>query len=133
MAGQKDSYNASINGITRDVSAAVHARGMVAGRNLTPADINSDAKVAVISEDLARKLGGPAVLGRPAGVYGRSPGSEAAGIRGCGHCAGDCGHLDERPALRGVAAVREGPAGGHGGGADFPAAEGGAAGDPAER
>ena len=37
---------------------------MVAGRNLTPADVNSDAKVAVISEDLARRLGGPAVLGR---------------------------------------------------------------------
>ena len=63
MAGQKDSYNASINGITASYLPLYTPR-MVAGRNLTPADVNSDAKVAVISEDLARRLGGPAVLGR---------------------------------------------------------------------
>jgi hypothetical protein len=36
---------------------------MVAGRNLSWGDVTGDAKVAVISEDLARKLGGLTVLG----------------------------------------------------------------------
>ncbi len=62
MAGQTESYNASINGITPTYLPLYTSR-FVAGRNLTAADIASDAKVAVISEDLARKLGGPDVLG----------------------------------------------------------------------
>ncbi len=63
MAGQTDSYNVSVNGITATYLPLYISR-MVAGRNLTAADIRSDAKMAVISEDLARKLGGAGVLGR---------------------------------------------------------------------
>src|SRR5260370_142998 len=37
---------------------------LVAGRNITRSDINSETKVAVISEDLARKLDAESVLGR---------------------------------------------------------------------
>jgi predicted permease len=62
LAGQTDSYNASINGVTATYLPLYVAR-MVAGRNLTAADVSSDAKVTVISEDLARKLGGVRVLG----------------------------------------------------------------------
>lgn len=59
----ESAVNASINGVTPGYLPLLF-RGMVAGRNVMPADINSAAKVAVISEDLARKLGGQSVLGR---------------------------------------------------------------------
>jgi predicted permease len=62
MAGQRESYSASINGVT-PAYLPLYTSHLVAGRNLTRADLASDAKVAVISEDLARKLGGPDVLG----------------------------------------------------------------------
>jgi cell division protein FtsX len=58
---------------------------LVAGRNIQWTDIASDAKVAVISQDLAQKLGGNGVLGRrlksrdrPDGV--KSPEYEIIGI-----------------------------------------------------
>ncbi len=62
LAGETDSYNASINGVTATYLPLYIPR-MVAGRNFTAADVGSDAKVAVISEDLARKMGGVRVLG----------------------------------------------------------------------
>jgi predicted permease len=63
LAGQTAVVNASINGITPGYLPLFTSR-MVAGRNITRADINGGAKVAVISEDLARKLGGQNTLGR---------------------------------------------------------------------
>ncbi|HSK10741.1 MAG TPA: FtsX-like permease family protein, partial [Vicinamibacterales bacterium] len=42
----------------------LYAPRMIAGRNISRADLAGEAKVAVISEDLAAKLGGRAVLGR---------------------------------------------------------------------
>lgn len=63
LAGENDAYHASINGVT-PAYLPLYTPRVVAGRNLTWADINDEAKVAVISEDLARKLGGLSVLGR---------------------------------------------------------------------
>jgi len=63
LAGESAAVNASIIGVTPGYLPLLF-RGMVAGRNVTSADINSGAKVAVISEDLARRLGGQSVLGR---------------------------------------------------------------------
>jgi predicted permease len=61
--GQQDAIRGvSINGISPGYLPLYVSR-MVAGRNLSWADVTSEAKVAVISEDLARKLGGPTVLG----------------------------------------------------------------------
>jgi hypothetical protein len=52
-----------MNGVTPSY-LSVYAPQMVTGRNITWADIRTGAKVAVISEDLARKMGGPSVLGQ---------------------------------------------------------------------
>jgi predicted permease len=52
----------SLNGVSPGY-LPLYAPRMVAGRNLSWRDVTSDAKVAVISEDLARKLGGMSVLG----------------------------------------------------------------------
>ncbi len=83
LNGQNE-RNVSMNAITPSYLPLYTPR-LVAGRNITWADIRSDAKVAVISEDLARKLGGPAVLGQtlymadgPPGV--KQPGYEIVGI-----------------------------------------------------
>ncbi len=63
LAGETERHSASINGVTPEY-LPIFAAQMVAGRNLTRADVAGEAKVAVISEDLARKLGGTSVLGR---------------------------------------------------------------------
>ncbi|MGA8028027.1 MAG: ABC transporter permease, partial [Bryobacteraceae bacterium] len=63
LPGQSALSNVSINGVTPGYLPLFVPR-MVAGRNITRADIDSGAKVAVLSEDLARRLGGPSVLGR---------------------------------------------------------------------
>ena len=63
LVGETEVYNVSLN----DVSPSylpVYTSRLVAGRNISPTDVDSKAKVAVISEDLAAKLGGTAVLGR---------------------------------------------------------------------
>ena len=76
LAGQNVIPNASINGVTPEYLPLFVSR-MVAGRNITRADIDSEAKVAVISEDLAHKLGGKSLLGRtiefPEGPPGAKP------------------------------------------------------------
>ena len=69
LAGQTEAYNASMNGVT-PAYLGLYARELVAGRNLTWADIESGAKVALISEDLARRLGGAAALGQTLLVEG---------------------------------------------------------------
>ena len=61
--GQRDViHNVSINGVSPGYLPLYVSR-TIAGRNLSWADVTSDAKVAVISDDLARKLGGLTVLG----------------------------------------------------------------------
>jgi predicted permease len=76
LPGQNIVNNASINGVTPGYLPLYFPR-MVAGRNVTRADIANGAKVAVISEDLARKLSGRSVLGQtlefPDGPPGTKP------------------------------------------------------------
>jgi predicted permease len=76
LAGQNAVDNASINGVTPAYLLLFTPR-LVAGRNVSRADINSGAKVVVISEDLARKLGGQSVLGRPLEFASDHPGEKA--------------------------------------------------------
>jgi predicted permease len=76
LAGQTAAVNASINGVTPGYLSLLF-RNMAAGRNLTSADINGAAKVAVISEDLERKLGGQSVLGRMLEFSDGPPGEKA--------------------------------------------------------
>jgi predicted permease len=63
LAGGTQSSQANINGITPSY-LSLYTKGLVAGRNFTWADINSASKVAILSEDLARHLGGNSVVGR---------------------------------------------------------------------
>jgi predicted permease len=62
LDGGKQAEQASINGITPTYLPLYNSR-MSAGRNFSWAEVNSGAKVAVIGEDLARKLGGESILG----------------------------------------------------------------------
>lgn len=63
LAGQEEMFNVNVNSVTPTYLPLYNAR-MIAGRNLERGDMDGAAKVTVISEDLARKLGGPGVLGR---------------------------------------------------------------------
>jgi predicted permease len=76
LAGQTSVLNASINGVSAGYLPLFTSR-VVAGRNLTRADIDNGPKVAVISEDLARKLGGESVLGRTLEFPSDHPGQKA--------------------------------------------------------
>jgi ABC-type antimicrobial peptide transport system permease subunit len=76
LTGQTAVVNASINGITTGYLPLFNSR-MVAGRNITRTDINGGAKVAVISEDLARKLGGQNTVGRMMEFTDGRPGEKA--------------------------------------------------------
>jgi predicted permease len=76
LAGQNTISNVSINGVTPAYLPLFISR-MAAGRNITRADIDSAAKVAVISEDLARKLGGRSLLGRTLEFPEGPPGAKA--------------------------------------------------------
>lgn len=72
--GQQDAVrNVSINGISPGYLPLYVSR-MVAGRNLSWGDVTSEAKVAIISEDLARKLGGLTVLGHTLAFTDGPPG-----------------------------------------------------------
>jgi predicted permease len=75
LNGQSESDNVSINGVTPSY-LPLYAPRMVAGRNVTWADIRGGAKVAVISEDLARKLGGASVLGQTLAFTDGPPGAK---------------------------------------------------------
>ncbi len=63
LAGQQTAGDASINGITPGYLPLYGVR-VLAGRNISRADVDSKASVAMISEDLASKLGGKGVLGQ---------------------------------------------------------------------
>lgn len=72
--GQQDAiHNVSINGVSPGYLPLYVSR-MVAGRNLSWGDVINKAKVAVISEDLARKLGGLTVLGHTLAFTDGAPG-----------------------------------------------------------
>jgi predicted permease len=74
LNGQSESNNnVSINGVTPSYLPLYTPR-MLAGRNITWADIRGSAKVAVISEDLARKIGGARVLGETLALTDGPPG-----------------------------------------------------------
>jgi len=78
LNGHTETNNVSMNGVTPSY-LPLYAPRLVAGRNITWADVRSDAKVAVISEDLARKLGGQAVLGQTLSIAGGPPGEKQPG------------------------------------------------------
>lgn len=74
LVGAQEVYNVSLNDVSPSYLALYTPR-MVAGRNISQADITSEAKVTVISEDLAKKLGGLKALGRLL-TYPDRPGRE---------------------------------------------------------
>jgi predicted permease len=73
LLGQSATNNASVNGVT-PTYLSLFASRLVAGRNIQWTDIASDAKVALISQDLAQKLGGTSVLGRRLAFFEHPPG-----------------------------------------------------------
>jgi predicted permease len=73
LEGASEWQQASINGVT-PTYLPLYSPGVIAGRNLTWSDIRNGAQVVVISEDLARKLGGPGIVGRRL-VFDRRPGA----------------------------------------------------------
>ena len=63
LEGKTENENVALNGVTPNY-LSLFTPHLVAGRNIQWSDISSGAKVAVISEDLARKMGGLNVLGK---------------------------------------------------------------------
>jgi len=72
---QKEIPGVSMNSVSPGYLPLYSPR-LIAGRNFTWRDVTSDAKVAVISEDLARKLGGLGVLGRALAFTDGPPGQK---------------------------------------------------------
>jgi len=72
IPGQAKRYDVSVNAVTPSYLLLYTSR-MIAGRNFDPADLTSPPKVAIISEDLARQMGGNAVLGSRLAVAGGPP------------------------------------------------------------
>ncbi|MBL0161021.1 MAG: ABC transporter permease [Bryobacterales bacterium] len=62
LAGKQELYPSSVNGVT-PAYLSLYSPRIIAGRNISRLDIANRSKVAVISEDLAHKLGGPGVVG----------------------------------------------------------------------
>ena len=76
LPGQAENIEVSVNGITAGY-LPLYDVPLLAGRNLSLADVDTEAKVAVISEDLAVRLGGGvAVLGRTVEFGDGPPGGE---------------------------------------------------------
>lgn len=73
--GRTDVYNASFNGVTPNY-LKLYTSHLIAGRNLSATDISSKASVAVISIDLAEKLGGVSVLGKTLEMTEGPPGEK---------------------------------------------------------
>jgi len=63
IAGQTKRYDVSVNGVTPSYLRLFTA-GVVAGRSFARSDLTNPPRVAIVSEDLARHLGGNTVLGR---------------------------------------------------------------------
>jgi predicted permease len=78
LESQTETSDVSLNGVTPSY-LPLFAPRIVAGRNITWTDIRGEARVAVISEDLARKLGGPSVVGRTIYMADGPPGEKRPG------------------------------------------------------
>lgn len=76
LADGTESFNVNVNGITPGY-LPLYVRRMRTGRNFTWADIRSSAKVAIVSEDLAKKMGGDSVVGRSIVSADGPPGAKA--------------------------------------------------------
>lgn len=68
LPGKMDISNASVNGVT-PAYLSLYSQKLVAGRNIQWTDIAAGAKVAVISENLARAWGGLSTLGQKFTFY----------------------------------------------------------------
>ena len=75
LAGETKTFDVSANSVTPSYLPLYTAR-MIAGRNFNRADTTTEPTVAIISEDLARKMGGNGVLGRWITAPGGPPGSK---------------------------------------------------------
>lgn len=75
IEGQPNQYNVSVNGVTPSYLSLYTSR-MIAGRNFNHADLTSSPSVAIISEDLARNMGGGNVLGRRLAMVDGPPGAK---------------------------------------------------------
>ena len=73
IAGQTNRYEASVNGVTPSY-LPLYAPAMIAGRNFSRADLIGPPRVAIISEDLARRMGGNDALGRSLTIADGPPG-----------------------------------------------------------
>ena len=121
LAGQTAVNQVSVNGVTPTYLSVFTSR-LMAGRNIQWTDISSGAKIAVISQDLAQKLGGNSVLGRRLAFSRRSRRREIAAIRNHWHCARYRRNLNEGSPLRRLAAARKGESTSHGSAPHLPAA-----------
>jgi len=63
IAGQTKPYDVSVNGVTPSY-LRLFMTDVVAGRDFTRSDLTNPPRVAIVSQDLARHLGGNTVLGR---------------------------------------------------------------------
>jgi len=77
MAGETNRYDVSVNAVTPSY-LPLYTAGMIAGRNFTRADLSGPARVAIVSADLARRMGGNGVLGRRLAVADGPPGAKPA-------------------------------------------------------
>lgn len=73
IAGQSNHYDVSVNGVTPSY-LPLYTSGMIAGRNFNRADLTGAPSVAIVSEDLARRMGGNHVLGRRLAMVDGPPG-----------------------------------------------------------
>lgn len=73
IVGQPDHYNASVNGVTPSY-LPLYTSEMIAGRNFNRADLAGPPGVAIVSQDLARRMGGNSVLERRLAMVDGPPG-----------------------------------------------------------
>jgi predicted permease len=73
IAGEPNRYNVSVNGVTPSY-LPLYTSGTIAGRNFTRADLAGPPSVAIVSADLARRMGGNSVLGRRLAMVDGPPG-----------------------------------------------------------
>ena len=73
VAGEPNQFNVSVNGVTPSY-LSLYTSGLIAGRNFTRADLAGPPGVAIVSADLARRMGGNSVLGRRLAMVDGPPG-----------------------------------------------------------
>ncbi len=74
ISGQAKRYDVSVNAVT-PAYLPLYTSRMIAGRNFNQADLTGP-KVAIISEDLARRMGGNRVLGQRLQIVDGPPGAK---------------------------------------------------------